>query len=102
MTPRARAGRGAPRARGLADDVRAPGPALDPVVASHVTKRCAVCGRFRAYEEGDAFCIGCGHQALKATCGCGREFDFALAEEGDVHCPRCGRTLRGRSRDFEG
>ncbi|MDB4905736.1 MAG: hypothetical protein JWO05_520 [Gemmatimonadetes bacterium] len=66
-----------------------------------VTKRCSVCGRFRAYEEGDEFCIGCGHEGLDTECACGRPFDYALAEAGDVlHCPRCGRTLRGRDSEF--
>ncbi|MFL5608622.1 MAG: hypothetical protein ACJ8AD_19355 [Gemmatimonadaceae bacterium] len=62
-----------------------------------MTKRCAVCGRFRAYDEDDEFCIGCGHEGLEAECACGRAFDYALAESGDVHCPKCGRVLRGRT-----
>ncbi|MEO7456301.1 MAG: hypothetical protein ABIY52_08560 [Gemmatimonadaceae bacterium] len=60
-----------------------------------VTKRCAVCGRFRAYDEADDFCIVCGNDELEQHCSCGRDFEYALAEPGDVHCPRCGRTLRG-------
>lgn len=59
------------------------------------TKRCAVCGRFRAYDPDDEFCIVCGHDALEQHCACGRDFGYALAEAGDVHCPRCGRVLRG-------
>lgn len=66
-------------------------------MSASITKRCAVCGRFRAYDEEDAFCIGCGHEGLESTCACGRAFDYALAESGDIHCPRCGRVLRGRS-----
>jgi DNA-directed RNA polymerase subunit RPC12/RpoP len=66
-----------------------------------VTKRCAVCGRFRAYDEDDAFCVSCGNEALEAHCHCGRDFSYALAEEGDVHCPRCGRVLRGRAPELE-
>ena len=60
-----------------------------------VTKRCAVCGRFRAYDVEDEFCIVCGNDALEQECSCGRDFEYALAEAGDIHCPRCGRTLRG-------
>ena len=60
-----------------------------------VTKRCGVCGRFRAYEEDDEFCVVCGHDALESACPCGRAFEYALPETGDVHCPRCGRVLRG-------
>ncbi len=59
------------------------------------TCRCAVCGRFRAYATDDEFCIVCGNDSLEPTCECGRAFDYALAETGDVHCPRCGRVLRG-------
>jgi DNA-directed RNA polymerase subunit RPC12/RpoP len=61
-----------------------------------VTKRCAVCGRFRAYDTDDTFCIVCGNDALEPECACGRPFDYALAESGDIHCPRCGRVQRGR------
>ena len=60
-----------------------------------ITKRCAVCGRFRAYDPDDEFCIGCGHNALESQCACGRPFEYALPETGDIHCPRCGRVLRG-------
>jgi hypothetical protein len=65
-----------------------------------ITKRCGVCGRFRAYDEADEFCIGCGHEGLEAECACGRAYDYALAELGDIHCPRCGRVLRGRMPDL--
>jgi hypothetical protein len=67
---------------------------------SPTTKRCAVCGRFRAYDEDDEFCIGCGHEGLEAECACGRAFDYALVESGDIHCPRCGRVLRGRTSEL--
>jgi hypothetical protein len=60
-----------------------------------VTKRCTVCGRFRAYDPDDEFCIGCGNDTLEDQCSCGRAYDYALAEGGDIHCPRCGRVLRG-------
>jgi hypothetical protein len=67
-----------------------------------VTKRCSVCGRFRAYEEADAFCLVCGNEGLESECACGRAYDYALAEgDGALHCPRCGRALRGRTGDFE-
>ena len=65
------------------------------------TKRCATCGRFRAYDPEDAYCLGCGNDTLEDACACGRDFDYALAEEGDLHCPRCGKRLRGRSAEFE-
>jgi DNA-directed RNA polymerase subunit RPC12/RpoP len=63
--------------------------------------RCGTCGRFRDYREGDRFCLVCGTESIEATCACGRDYDYALAEEGDLHCPRCGGKLRGRSADFE-
>ena len=67
-----------------------------------ITKRCAVCSRIRAYEEDDRFCIVCGSDALETHCACGRSYDFALHEAGDMlHCPRCGKRLRGRDGEFE-
>jgi hypothetical protein len=71
------------------------------VTAPHITKRCAVCGRFRSYERDDAYCLICGHDGLEAECACGRDFSYALGEDGDLHCPRCGRALRGRAPEFE-
>jgi rubrerythrin len=69
-----------------------------------ITKRCSVCGRFRHYAEDDAFCVICGNESLESECTCGRGYDYAL-EEGNqgasLHCPKCGRALRGRSTDFE-
>jgi hypothetical protein len=65
-------------------------------------KRCATCGRFRTYEDADTFCMGCGNGSLEAACTCGRPYDYALAEEGaELHCPRCGRRLRGRADGVE-
>ncbi len=65
------------------------------------TRRCATCGRFRQYDEGDCFCLVCGNEGIERACTCGRSFDYALAETGDLYCPGCGRALRGRSSEFE-
>ena len=73
--------------------------------AAVITKRCAVCGRFRHYHDEDAYCVICGNEALESECTCGRDYDYALEtgnEGASLHCPRCGRSLRGRSPDFEG
>jgi ribosomal protein L37E len=67
----------------------------------HVVKRCSVCGRFRSYEASDEYCIGCGSDALESACACDREYDYALAESGPIHCPRCGRSFHGKSVDFD-
>jgi ribosomal protein L37E len=69
--------------------------------AGRLTMRCATCGRFRLYHVDDQFCLICGHDPLERACSCGRDFDYALAESGDLHCPRCGRTLRGRASEYE-
>ena len=63
--------------------------------------RCSTCGRFRDYVEGDRYCLVCGNESIEAGCECGRSFDYALTEEGDLHCPRCGVRLRGRSTEFD-
>ncbi len=64
--------------------------------AERVVKRCETCGRFRLYAPDDSYCIVCGYQSLAAECGCGRSFDYALAEPpgSGLHCPRCGRDFR--------
>ena len=69
-----------------------PGPVL----------RCATCGRFRAYRDGDRFCVVCGCETLEDACGCGRGFDYALDEpsQGGLHCPRCGRDFRAADADW--
>ena len=69
-----------------------------------LVKRCSVCGRFRNYHEEDAYCVNCGNKSLENQCTCGRTYDYALdsGNEGtSLHCPRCGRSLRGRSTEFE-
>lgn len=66
-----------------------------------VTKRCTVCGRFRAYDPDDRYCVGCGHDALESECSCGRPFEYALAESGPIHCPRCGKAFHGKSSEFD-
>lgn len=65
------------------------------------TKRCAVCGKFREYDEDDRYCIPCGHESLESQCECGRSFDYALSEKDQVHCPRCGRSWKGRDRGYD-
>jgi len=71
-------------------------------MSEKTTKRCTVCGRFRAYDESDTYCIGCGQSALETECSCGRAYDYALAESGDRHCPRCGRAFHGVAADYDG
>ena len=67
-----------------------------------IVMRCATCGRFRPYEDDDAFCLGCGHDSLEPACACGRAYDYALTEDGsELHCPRCGRQLRGRAKEVQ-
>jgi ribosomal protein L37E len=70
-------------------------------VRPSTTKRCTVCGRFRAYDADDRYCIICGHDALEAECSCGRDFSYALTESGPIHCPRCGKAFHGKSPEFE-
>jgi hypothetical protein len=66
-----------------------------------VTKRCDACGRFRVYEADDRFCLLCGNDGLRDHCNCGRPFDYAMADDGDLFCPRCGQVVRGRGTGFE-
>jgi hypothetical protein len=70
-------------------------------MATSVIKRCTVCGRFRAYQEDDQYCIVCGQDGLEAHCACGRDFSYALSENGPLHCPRCGRAFHGKSAEFD-
>jgi hypothetical protein len=80
-----------------------PRPTRSPRAATpaRIAKRCATCARFRAYEPGDRFCLVCGSDDLEESCECGRAYDYALAETGEMHCPRCGRSLAGRVDGFE-
>ena len=66
-----------------------------------ITKQCGTCGRFRSYDAADTHCMVCGSDSLGAGCECGRSFDYALNEPGDLYCPGCGKVLRGRSSEFE-
>ncbi|HEX7926338.1 MAG TPA: hypothetical protein VF678_02030 [bacterium] len=60
---------------------------------------------FRAYMETDTYCINCGHHELESAHSCGRGYDYALDDRGvemtSLHCPKCGKSLKGRSADFE-
>jgi transcription elongation factor Elf1 len=70
-----------------------------------VTKRCSICGRFRQYTEEDVYCMICGHDSLESECTCGRQYDYALDERNQgatLHCPKCGRSLRGRASEYDG
>ena len=69
--------------------------------SAKVAKRCATCARFRAYEPADRFCLVCGGDDLEDACACGRAYDYALGEVGELHCPRCGKSLAGRVEGFE-
>ena len=65
-----------------------------------VTKRCAVCGRFRAYHDDDQFCIVCGHDGLEAQCTCGRDFGYEVFQQpGPIHGPSCRRAFMAKKRN---
>lgn len=66
-----------------------------------VARRCATCARVRAYERDDRFCLACGSDDVREACDCGRAYDYALGEPGELYCPRCGRALAGRVEGFE-
>lgn len=70
-------------------------------MSTTVTKRCAVCARFRPYDPDDTYCVNCGHDGLEAACQCGRVFDYAIPETGQVHCPKCGRPFRGKAPEYD-
>jgi ribosomal protein L37E len=70
-------------------------------MTERLTKRCTVCGRFRAYHADDEHCIVCGHDGLESACSCGRDYDYALAEVGPIYCPRCGKSFHGKSEALE-
>jgi hypothetical protein len=68
-----------------------------------VIKRCSVCCRFRSYDEDDRFCVACGHDGLDLQCTCGRAYDYLRPDdEAVLHCPRCGKVLRGRQPEYNG
>jgi len=85
----------------MARPTRSPRAADRATTPAKVAKRCDTCGRFRAYEAGDHFCLVCGHEDLADACECGRAYDYALGESGELHCPRCGKSLAGRVQGFE-
>lgn len=73
-------------------------------MATTVTKRCTVCARFRAYEIDDRHCVICGHESLEGECSCGRRYDYLRDDDDEatgLHCPRCGRVLRGRQKEYD-
>jgi hypothetical protein len=71
-------------------------------MASTVTKQCGVCRKFRTYDPDDSYCVECGHEGLETACQCGRVFDYAIPESGPAHCPRCGKSFRGKLPEFDG
>lgn len=71
-------------------------------MATTVTKRCGICRKFRPYDPDDLYCVACGHEGLETACECGRVFDFAIPETGPAHCPRCGKSFRGKSPEYDG
>jgi hypothetical protein len=75
--------------------------AMTSPAPARAARRCATCARIRPYQADDRFCYVCGSDALDAACECGREYDYALGEAGELHCPRCGKALAGRVEGFE-
>jgi hypothetical protein len=66
-----------------------------------ITKRCSVCRKFRTYDPDDVYCVECGHEGLTTACECGRVFDYLIPEAGKAHCPRCGKSLRGKAPEYD-
>ena len=56
----------------------------------------------RKMVDDDKYCVECGHEDLEAACTCGRAFDYEIPETGRVHCPRCGKSFRGKSPEYDG
>lgn len=41
---------------------------------------------------------------LESACSCGRAYEYALEDSNQgtsLHCPKCGKALKGRSADFD-
>ena len=55
------------------------------------------------YELEDRYCVVCGHETLEGECACGRRYDYLQQsdDESALHCPRCGKVLRGRQKEFD-
>ena len=70
-------------------------------MATTITKQCTVCRKFRQYDPDDSYCVECGHEGLATACSCGRVFDYPIPEFGPAHCPRCGKSFRGKLPEFD-
>lgn len=84
---------------------RRPGSVANvPDAAAMPLMRCAVCGRFRHYADDDRYCVECGHEGLERSCPCGRAYDYLrdATDDAAAHCPRCGTSIRGRAREYDG
>ena len=64
-----------------------------------------VCARFRGYEVDDRYCVGLrarrARGRMRVLC---RALRLNLRAEDDdttLHCPRCGKVLRGRQKEYD-